>query len=286
MAETPSTPLSSVEYEEIEAAVMETSRGRWFLAEFAKRNRHAETERLIASLARIERAVSARDVTPDPAVGVQRDLADIADKIARTRHDIARSVADAAGAGEAPVADKAFDDLVAAAELADTEAFDAAEQIQELAWSLRETAESAEVAGALDDLDRHAQDIYRASNRHALTTGRVRQLITVLRGIEGRIQALLGSDARGGRVAAPAQRPDAKLPAMRDDVVFVDSQTAMPTERRRPAPPALPAADRPPPEQRPAAPPPARVERTVDPRVEAFAAVDALSVEQKLALFV
>ena len=32
-------------YEQIEAAVMETSRGRWFLNEYARRNRHADYAR-------------------------------------------------------------------------------------------------------------------------------------------------------------------------------------------------------------------------------------------------
>ncbi len=36
------------------SAVMETERGRWFLAEFARRNRHAETERVLGAIARLE----------------------------------------------------------------------------------------------------------------------------------------------------------------------------------------------------------------------------------------
>ena len=34
--------VSEADYDLIEAAVMETGRGRWFLAEHARRNRHAE----------------------------------------------------------------------------------------------------------------------------------------------------------------------------------------------------------------------------------------------------
>lgn len=47
------------DYEAIEAAVMETARGRWFMAEFARRNRSADTEMLLAALARLEEAVAA-----------------------------------------------------------------------------------------------------------------------------------------------------------------------------------------------------------------------------------
>jgi hypothetical protein len=45
------------DYDLIEAAVMETARGRWFLAEHARRNRHAETENLRALLEQVRKAV-------------------------------------------------------------------------------------------------------------------------------------------------------------------------------------------------------------------------------------
>ena len=45
------------DYEAIKAAVMETARGRWFLGEHARRNRHAETDRLAVLLEEIRAAV-------------------------------------------------------------------------------------------------------------------------------------------------------------------------------------------------------------------------------------
>jgi len=50
-------PISEADYEAIEAAVMETARGRWFLAEYARRNRHADTTMLLKALDRIEAVV-------------------------------------------------------------------------------------------------------------------------------------------------------------------------------------------------------------------------------------
>ena len=35
--------IDDYDYDEIERAVLETDRGRWFLTEFAKRNRKSET---------------------------------------------------------------------------------------------------------------------------------------------------------------------------------------------------------------------------------------------------
>ncbi|MDB5595687.1 MAG: hypothetical protein JWM36_2648 [Hyphomicrobiales bacterium] len=59
MSSTPdSEAFQDADFETIEAAVNETARGRWFLAEFARRNRAAETDRLHASLHRIESTVA------------------------------------------------------------------------------------------------------------------------------------------------------------------------------------------------------------------------------------
>ena len=46
------TTIGEAEYEAIEAAVMETARGRWFLAEFARRNRTADTQVLLDAIGR------------------------------------------------------------------------------------------------------------------------------------------------------------------------------------------------------------------------------------------
>jgi len=45
------------DFEAIEAAVMETARGRWFLAEYARRMRAAETAKLLEAVTRIERTL-------------------------------------------------------------------------------------------------------------------------------------------------------------------------------------------------------------------------------------
>ncbi|MFN3892423.1 MAG: hypothetical protein ACK4MV_18670 [Beijerinckiaceae bacterium] len=46
-------------FETIEAAVMETERGRWFLREFARRVRAADLDRIESALARIEQRLPA-----------------------------------------------------------------------------------------------------------------------------------------------------------------------------------------------------------------------------------
>jgi hypothetical protein len=52
------------DYEAIREAFMETARGRWFLAEYAKRNRHADTRMVLNAVARIERVLEAAQQPP------------------------------------------------------------------------------------------------------------------------------------------------------------------------------------------------------------------------------
>ena len=64
---TPPHGMSEVDYATIEAAVTETVRGRWFLNEFARRNRAAELRQLLDAMARIESAVGAGTSALPPA---------------------------------------------------------------------------------------------------------------------------------------------------------------------------------------------------------------------------
>ena len=52
------TGIIPEDFERIEAAVMETARGRWFLMEFARRQRAAETATLLEAIARLENRVA------------------------------------------------------------------------------------------------------------------------------------------------------------------------------------------------------------------------------------
>ncbi len=54
LAVIPPDALSDDEYRTLCEALAESARGRAFLAEYARRNRHADTEALLAAIARIE----------------------------------------------------------------------------------------------------------------------------------------------------------------------------------------------------------------------------------------
>ena len=54
MTPSPPTELTDADFESIECAVMETERGRWFLAEFARRRRVEDAARVLAAIDRLE----------------------------------------------------------------------------------------------------------------------------------------------------------------------------------------------------------------------------------------
>ena len=79
--------LSDAEYDAIEAAVMETERGRWFLREYAKRNRNADTEAVLAALGKVEAAINGDEAGRRMDV-IRAGLLDMARSIARTRQEM------------------------------------------------------------------------------------------------------------------------------------------------------------------------------------------------------
>jgi hypothetical protein len=67
---------SEEDYEAISQAFMETSRGRWFLGEYARRNRNADTRMVLDAVARIEETLFAQQ-QPAPESGLPEALATI-----------------------------------------------------------------------------------------------------------------------------------------------------------------------------------------------------------------
>src|SRR5271154_1484755 len=64
---------SEADYDAIQEAFMETSRGRWFLGEYAKRNRNADTRMVLDAVARIEETLAAQK-QPAPESGLTEAL--------------------------------------------------------------------------------------------------------------------------------------------------------------------------------------------------------------------
>src|SRR6185437_10592906 len=78
------TQPSEEDYDAISEAFMETARGRWFLGDYAKRNRTADTRMVLDAVARIEQALAAQKTEP-PDNGLAEALAAIGSAVERAR---------------------------------------------------------------------------------------------------------------------------------------------------------------------------------------------------------
>ncbi|MEA2875954.1 MAG: hypothetical protein QOF14_1150 [Hyphomicrobiales bacterium] len=193
-------PLSDADYEAIEGAVMETARGRWFLAEYARRNRNADTNMLLKALDRIEAAMRGQS-SVEPVDRIRFDLVEMSRAIARTKTEIAAMKPDADHHGKFGEASEELDSVVQQTEAATSDILACAERIQEMAWTLREQGLDA---AACDLLDAHATEVYTACSFQDLTGQRTRKVIGVLRYLEGRINAMIDIWGLDGAMSAEA----------------------------------------------------------------------------------
>jgi hypothetical protein len=122
---------SEEDYDAISQAFMETSRGRWFLGEYAKRNRNADTRMVLDAVERIEQTIAAQK-QPAPESGLTEALAAI-------RH----AVGEARAAATAAVEDLARQENLAPVRKG-------ARIIKEISWRWREIGADARICDLLD----------------------------------------------------------------------------------------------------------------------------------------
>ena len=187
-------PVDELAYEQIEAAVMETSRGRWFLQEYAARHRHADTRQVLGAIETLTRTLA-----PRPADGAQHrlpqdrftnDIIEMARAIARTERDMRALRGDQGSEKPFVSASDELDAVVETTEQATSSILSAAEQVQEQAWTMRERDGNL---AECDLLDACATEIYTACGFQDLTAQRIRKVIGTLRFLDQRIKAMLES---------------------------------------------------------------------------------------------
>src|SRR5215217_5698697 len=149
------------DYAAIAEAFMETSRGRWFLTEYAKRNRNADTSMVLDAVARIEQSLTAqREETREQEVNLQR----LQQEEGVSAQQAAEAVAAAAAAQDRLTdALAAIRNSVEAAEESAVEALDSlaleqrlapvrkgARVLREIAWRLREIGNDGRICDLID----------------------------------------------------------------------------------------------------------------------------------------
>ena len=176
-----------MEYAALEAALRDTSLGRWFLGEYMRRNRTPETQLLLDAIARLEVSVLKPQYRTALAP-VLAELVEMSEAIVRTRHEIAQIPPTHAFDKQLIHASEELDRIVEATEKATSEILSAAEDIQEIAWTLREKDVAVEHC---DRLDQRAIDIYTACSFQDITGQRTGKVVRTLHLIEQRINAII-----------------------------------------------------------------------------------------------
>ena len=212
------TAFEPTEYEAIEATMSGSARGRWFLAEFASRNRSADTNVLLDAIARLESAVT-DGRGPDAVSHFRGDIMEMASAIGRTKAEIAAITDPGHDQTRLSIASEALDAIVQATERATTDILSAAEQVQESAWSLRENGIDA---AACDALDRYATQIYTACSFQDLTAQRTGRIVHTLRYLEERLNAMMAIWGDAGDPVPPAPGDANYRPSMESRPVDLD----------------------------------------------------------------
>ena len=171
------TALSEADYDAIAGAVMETARGRWFMAEYTRRNRQADTLQLLDAIGRIERAVGQAAAKPSADI----DIAEAGALIADLRIDLERISGrhEARASGLAARIESAVGTIAAAAET-----------VQDAAWALRESGAEPSLC---DRLDRSSAEISAASNAIDSTTQRIDKIADTIAMLDSSLRALNAS---------------------------------------------------------------------------------------------
>ena len=204
---------SEEDYAAIAEAFMETSRGRWFLTEYAKRNRNADTHMVLDAVARIEQSLAAqREETLEREASLQRDEG-------LSAQQAAEAVAAAAAAQERLTeALAAIRSSVEAAEESAVEALDSlaleqrlapvrkgARVLREIAWRLREIGNDGRIC---DLIDSQVTVIEKGTDQFSSEEARA-ALHAAFSALQGRLVEFGDAD----RALAPAAETEAAAPS-------------------------------------------------------------------------
>jgi hypothetical protein len=204
------------DYAAIAEAFMETSRGRWFLTEYAKRNRNADTRMVLDAVARIEKSLTdQRDETLEREASLQR----LQQEEGLSAQQAAEAIAAAAAAQERLTeALAAIRSSVEAAEESAVEALDSlaleqrlapvrkgARVLREIAWRLREIGNDGRIC---DLIDSQVTVIEKGTDQFSSEEARV-ALRAAFAALQGRLVEF-GDDDRS---LAPADETEAAAPS-------------------------------------------------------------------------
>ncbi len=190
------------DYDAIREAFMETSRGRWFLTEYAKRNRNADTTLVLDAVARLEAGLATQKQDHRDRAGDA--IAAVAALLAQTRGDVEALLA----VKQAPADDSA--------------ALKGVRVLREMSWTLRESGNDARIPNLLEKQATAIEDGLKS----AIGDDTRRDVLALFDRLANEVEALTREDApsreepatsRASAATTGAEQP-AKAPPVSETV--------------------------------------------------------------------
>ena len=227
-------PLDAAEdYDAIQAAVLESERGRWFLQEYTRRNRSSDTALVLAAVARIEAVLRIGAFAPAHENGPDLQLFELRDAIALTKENLAAIRPD----GRISIKAADFDRLTSAIAAVTARLRAAAEHVQETAWTLRDRGghdrECETLEAQMREMSRACALLDDVGNGAAMITA-------LLREVEERVESMIAEATRRSAAPAPDQ-PANPVPGPTPPATGAESATAAPATTPIPETPPPPA---------------------------------------------
>ncbi|MEN6543441.1 hypothetical protein [Parvibaculum sp.] len=186
------------DFDTIESAVMESPRGRWFLAEFARRARAADTDRLLAAIERHTHAL--QDGKPAAYLETfRRDLQDMCRSIVEAQQGIAATKPREGFMPRSAEPGQDAETIAASAERATLDILAAVERLQDMADQLRRQGADGDLC---DEIETHARGIFMSASFLDITSQRTTKLVGTLRYLEQRLNAMLAHEGSKAAQAA------------------------------------------------------------------------------------
>jgi hypothetical protein len=150
---------SEADYDAIREAFMETTRGRWFLGEYAKRNRNADTSMVLDAVSRIEQALATQRQPVEP----ESKDSGLADALAAIRVAVEQAEQAAHGAFDAALLEQNLAPIRRGTRI-----------IKEISWRWREIGADPRICDLIDSqvdaIDAGCVEIAQIDPRPALST--------------------------------------------------------------------------------------------------------------------
>ncbi|MEP2943895.1 MAG: protein phosphatase CheZ [Hyphomicrobiales bacterium] len=211
----PTDDISEEDYQAIQEAVMETARGRWFLAEYARRNRVSETDKVLSAIEGVKSYIS-REHEPSDAIQMRLNIVDMTQKIEQIKTEIANTDKSSPNISDAQIA---LNVVLDETETATSTILSSAEQIQGLGWEIRERGGSD---AECDKIDEFATEIYMACSFQDLTGQRLRKVVSLIEVLETSLNSMVSLWDEGELENYRAE------PEIQDEVASLTNGPAMP----------------------------------------------------------